>query len=456
MRKLFIKTLLCILCVSALLFTFSACKKDSGYKLNFYVEGELYKSVSVMNDGSFEAPSVPVKDGYVFTGWFTDNGTFNNELDSSTLKNLKNDVNVFANFEALFIFSNGEITGLSPYAKQSGKNMMLNVPEYILGKRVTSISSEAFNSCFNIVSINIPKTVTSIGVGAFSGCKNLVSIEVDDGNDVYIADGNCLVELDKLTLVAGCKGSVIPAYVLTIGENAFVDSGLVSVSIPEYVVEIREGAFSNCKELTEITFNAESTLSNVDENAFENCVKLESITLPNGTLTLGRGALSGCINLKTASLPHGLLTLGDYAFSGCEKLETVTFRGASNLNYLGKDAFYNCASLKAFAVPSDVGEIQTDTFYGCVNLKTVTFASDSILTKIGDWAFGNCESLENLILPSTIRTIFNDAFNGCLSLTALKINANKTAFEQLELKDGWKNGAIFNEIVYSDGSISLE
>jgi len=69
MRKIFIKTLLCILCVSALLFTFSACKKDSGYKLNFYVEGELYKSVAVMNDGSFEAPSVPVKDGYEFTGW---------------------------------------------------------------------------------------------------------------------------------------------------------------------------------------------------------------------------------------------------------------------------------------------------------------------------------------------------------------------------------------------------
>lgn len=456
MRKIFIKTLLCILCVSALLFTFSACKKDSGHKLNFYVDGELYKSVAVMTDGSFKEPSVPVKDGYIFAGWFTDNGTFNNELDSSALKNLKNDVNVFANYEAIFTFSNGQITGLTPYAKQNGKNMILSIPEYILGSKVTSISSEAFNSCFNIVSINIPKTVTSIGVGAFSGCKRLVSIEVEDGNEVYIADGNCLVKLDKLTLVAGCKGSVIPVYVITIGERAFADSGIVSLSIPKYVAEIREGAFSNCKELTEITFDAEITLSNVGKNAFENCVKLESITLPDGVLTLGDGALSGCTALKTASLPHSLLSLGDYAFSGCEKLETATFRGASNLNYLGKDAFYNCASLTTFAVPSDVGEIQTDTFYGCVNLKTITFANDSILTKIGDWAFGNCESLENLTLPSTIRTIFNDAFNGCSSLTTLKINANKTAFEQLELKDGWKNGTIFNEIVYNDGSISLE
>ena len=107
-------------------------------------------------------------------------------------------------------------------------------------------------------------------------------------------------------------------------------------------------------------------------------------------------------------------------------------------------------------MPSDVGEIKTDTFYGCVNLKSVTFASDSILTKIGDWAFAGCSSLENLILPSTLRTIFNDAFNGCSSLTVLKINTDKTAFEQLELRDGWKNGAIFNEIIYNDGAMSLE
>jgi len=59
-------------------------------------------------------------------------------------------------------------------------------------------------------------------------------------------------------------------------------------------------------------------------------------------------------------------------------------------------------------------------------------------------------------LPTTVRAIFADAFNGCLSLTTLKINADKTNFEQLVLREGWKNGAIFTEIEFNDGAISLD
>lgn len=109
---------------------------------------------------------------------------------------------------------------------------------------VTSIGYAAFYGCTGLTGITIPAGVTYIDREAFAYCSSLASITVSSGNSVYKSDGNCLIETATNTLIAGCKNSVIPNYVSTIGEYAFRGcTGLTNINIPVSVTNIELTAF---------------------------------------------------------------------------------------------------------------------------------------------------------------------------------------------------------------------
>ena len=106
---------------------------------------------------------------------------------------------------------------------------------------VTSIGEHAFYWCTSLTSVTIPNSVTSIGVQAFSLCPNLNSVKVDAGNTVYDSRNNCnaIINTASNTLVAGCKNTVIPNSVSSIGEKAFFRcTSLTNITIPNSVTHI--------------------------------------------------------------------------------------------------------------------------------------------------------------------------------------------------------------------------
>ena len=171
---------------------------------------------------------------------------------------------------------------------------------------VTSIGYWAFSDCGGLTSITIPNSVTSIGIGAFEGCSGLESIVVDPGNTKYDSRNNCnaIIETESNTLFAGCKNSVIPNSVTSIGYDAFSGcSGLTSITIPNSVTSIGNYAFSGCSGLTSITIP--NSVTSIESYAFWDCDGLTSITIHNSVTSIGNGVFDGCSGLKSIVVDPG-------------------------------------------------------------------------------------------------------------------------------------------------------
>ncbi len=167
---------------------------------------------------------------------------------------------------------------------------------------VTSIGGSAFSGCSGLTSVTIGSGVTSIGDDAFRSCSSLTSINVESGNTTYDSRENCnaIIETATNTLIAGCKNTVIPNSVTSIGVMAFYYcSGLTSITIPNSVISIGRYAFQQCSSLT-------------------------SVTIGSGVTSIGIMAFYGCGSLvEIQSLADVPPTCGSSVFGGVDKSTCV-------------------------------------------------------------------------------------------------------------------------------------
>ena len=132
--------------------------------------------------------------------------------------------------------------------------------ELILPNSVTSIGDCAFYGCSGLTELILPNSVRSIGDIAFTYCSGLEKITVESGNSCYDSRDNCnsIIDTEFNTLIVGCKNSVIPNSVTSIGYYAFYGcSGLTELTLPDSVASIGDGAFICCSDLSKITSLAE-------------------------------------------------------------------------------------------------------------------------------------------------------------------------------------------------------
>ena len=237
--------------------------------------------------------------------------------------------------------------------------------------------------------------------------------------------------------------------VLHIGEQAFVTLPVTSVTIPDGVLSIDNGAFGYCSALTNVSIPESVTI--IDANAFYECSALEGITLPSHLETIGTSAFQYCYALKGIDIPNSVKTLGNASFYWCFSLEHLTLSNqltnideftfelcpiktivlpdsvkevnyhafwatsvtesltlSKNLTYIGEQAFYYMPLLKSLVIPDSVLYIDTGAFMYGEGLENIMLSKN--LTYIGQTAFSQCISLKSITIPENVNTIGDQAF----------------------------------------------
>ena len=150
-------------------------------------------------------------------------------------------------------------------------------------------------------------------------------------------------------------------------------SGLTSVTIPNSVTFIGNGAFSGLSEtafvkvviddidswLTKafvskwpyggqmhLYLNGEeikqlvvpNNVTTIGASTFKNCAGLTSVIIPDNVTIIYGSAFEGCTNLASVSIPEGISSIGAKAFAGCTNLKDVFCR-AANVPLTGGNAF---------------------------------------------------------------------------------------------------------------------
>ena len=173
------------------------------------------------------------------------------------------------------------------------------------------------------------------------------------------------VESDTVVVIPSKINGVT---VETIGNTAFQNSAVTSVTIPDSVTAIYSGAFANCSQLTNISIPNSVTF--IGFSTFEHCTSLKSITLPSSLNSISEALFFGCSQLTTIHIPVSVTSIGNNAFADCPSLMTVTYPGSktqwddditkgSNSDVLENNLI--CNKLEATFDPDNGESISTQT-----------------------------------------------------------------------------------------------
>ena len=210
------------------------------------------------------------------------------------------------------------------------------------------------------------------------------------------------------------KNTNVP--VVKIGYQAFAQTSITTVELPQTLQEIGEKAFAGSR-LKEITIPA--SVKKVGNWAFASS-RLEKAVFDGFEIELlGSRSFQYCERLVSAELPMEIGKMGDGMFNGCKALTKVNF--PRNQKVISYETFRDCESLSSFMFPMNVEEIGGHAFSNS-GLTSVTLLKG--IKKIGDFAFTDCKKLESVSLTSTIESFGSMCFWGCTSLKKISAHVN--------------------------------
>jgi len=370
---------------------------------------------------------------------------------------------VWAQF--MYTITNGTVT-ITAYTNSSGS---VTIPTSIKGYPVTAIAPSAFTFNDTLTSLSIPVTVTNIGTNAFYGCGYLTSINVSAGNPAFASINGILCNQNQTILLQYPGGKTASSYtvpatvtniaanafaecsnpitvtlgsnVVSIGDSAFNEAGVTSVSLTNGLVSIGEQAFFE-SELASLSLPA--TVTNLGNEAFVDCpLRQISVAASNpfyssannvlfaaGQTTLLQYSASGEGNSYV--IPNTVTNIADGAFA-CSGLASITF--GTNVQSIGDKVFYNCYLLQTFNFDDHLAKIGSEDF---VDLYMTNFTIPPGVTTISNEAFLECTYLATITIPAGVTNFGNSVFRSCFALGEIEVDPRNPCYSSL-------GGVMFNK-----------
>ena len=244
--------------------------------------------------------------------------------------------------------------------------------------------------------------VTTIGNSAFLYCFYLTSLTLP--NSVTT------IEEGAFAYCSGFTGDlVIPNSVVTIEPSAFFtcyafDGDLV---IGNSVTVIGDYAFDDCNGMHGV-LNIPSNVTSIGTSSFRYC-EFSGMTVDpanpvfdsrdncNAIITTSTNELlTGCVNTV---IPNTVTAIGENAFSGLDGLTSIDIPGS--VTSIGAGAFAFCFDLTGdLTIPNSVTTIGSGAFFQCSGFDgTLTIGSS--VTFIGDYAFRDCSHFTGAVSLAT-------------------------------------------------------
>nr|DAE41229.1 MAG TPA: Receptor Binding Protein [Caudoviricetes sp.] len=147
------------------------------------------------------------------------------------------------------------------------------IKKLVVSEGITEIGNSLFDHCRNIAAASFPNTLTRIGKRAFFA----------------YADG----ELAALE---------IPSSVTTIGDEAFSDQGMTSVTLPKTLTTLGTYLFRSADNLQSVRVEC----AEIPAFCFVSCGKLSQMTLSKNVKKIGANIINYCTQLKTITYEGSL------------------------------------------------------------------------------------------------------------------------------------------------------
>ena len=263
----------------------------------------------------------------------------------------------------------------------------LVIPDYLIIDKVKhpvkSIGANAFRANLDLVKVNMSDSVEKLGYSCFEECTNLISCRLSDN----ISDwGKSLVsdETNGGSIFFNCTNLQevnIPSKVTNIPRSCFLDCSSLKSIVIDRPLELGHQAFRE-SGLVNINLPEGTTLAGYSDNTnklgsqFESCKSLKSITLPESVRIIPYSCFYDCLSLSKAIISSKTREIGVFAFNKCSFSNIVIPDTCEKIYHF---AFQSCSELKDITLPIDcdikdysVGS-GSGTFYGCKNIRKVTY-----------------------------------------------------------------------------------
>lgn len=211
--------------------------------------------------------------------------------------------------------------------------------------------------------------------------------------------------------------------------------------------------------------NKKYDVVSIEAKAFIKCSGLISVTIPNSIVNIGDSAFALCSNLDSLVVPDSVRNIGFAAFRGVKnvvyhgraswKLDDYHWRALSLNGYVEDSLVYDSKAKKKLLgcfssaterimIPEGVLIVSENAFSFCSDIKSVVIP-DSV-TIIQSFAFAFCARLTTVIIGKGVQEVAENAFIGCNDLKEIYV---PIGMKEFYCKMGLDEHVLVKEIDYA-------